>query len=104
MEPPTPLLHIRQRSAPLPAWLGPLANVDEVPLDGRGGGHLRRDEVRPAAASLTALEVSVGRGGAALARLQDVGVHAQAHRAAGHAPVETGLAEYLVQALVLGLF
>ena len=34
---------------------------------------------------------------------EDVGVHAQAHRAAGHAPVEAGLAEDAVEALGLGL-
>ena len=35
--------------------------------------------------------------------LQDVGVHAQAHRAAGAAPLEAGLAEDPVEALALGL-
>ena len=78
-------------------------DVDEVALDGGGGGHLRRHEVRAAAAALAALEVAVGGGGAALARRQDVGVHAQAHRAARAAPVEAGGAEDLVQALGLGL-
>ena len=34
---------------------------------------------------------------------EDVGVHAQAHRAAGLAPVEAGAAEDLVEALGLGL-
>ena len=58
--------------------------------------------VRPAAA-LAALEVAVRGRGAALARLQDVGVHSQAHRAAGLAPLEPGLPEDLVEALLLGL-
>ena len=62
-----------------------------------------RDEVRAPAAALAALEVAVGGRGAALARLQDVRVHAQAHRAAGLAPVEAGGAEDLVEALRLGL-
>src|SRR3954447_9356598 len=56
-----------------------------------------------AAAPLTALEVAVRRRGAALARLEDVGVHSQAHRAARGAPVEARGAEHLVEALALGL-
>ena len=59
--------------------------------------------MRAPAASLAALEVAVRGRGAALARAQDVGVHAEAHRAARHAPVEAGLAEDLVEALGLGL-
>src|SRR5688572_26082333 len=66
----------------------PVADVDEMALNGGRGGHLRRDEVGAPAASLAALEVAVRRRGAALAGLEDVGVHAQAHRAAGAAPVE----------------
>src|SRR5215211_3162261 len=88
----------RRRPAVVP---GP--DVDEVPLDRRGGGHLGGDEVRAAAAALAALEVAVRRRGAALARREDVGVHPEAHRAAGAAPVEAGGAEDLVQALPLGL-
>ena len=41
--------------------------------------------------------------GAPLARLEDVGVHAQAHRASGDAPVESGLSEDAVESLFLGL-
>src|SRR4051812_39162216 len=83
--------------------LAPVADVDEVALDGGRGGHLGRDEVRAAAAALAPLEVAVGGRGAALAGLQDVRVHAQAHRAAGRPPVEAGGAEDLVEALALGL-
>src|SRR6478672_7863561 len=79
------------------------SDVDEVPFDGRRGGHLRGDEVRAAAAALAALEVAVRGRGAALAGLEDVRVHAQAHRAAGAAPVEAGGAEDLVEPLGLGL-
>src|SRR3954471_13447552 len=85
------------------ASTSPLPDVDEVPLDGGRGGHLRADEVRAPAASLAALEVAVRGGGAALAGLEDVRVHAQAHRAAGGPPVEPGGAEHLVEALLLGL-
>src|SRR3954470_20794147 len=81
----------------------PSPDVDEAPLDGGRGGHLRADEVGPAAAPLAPLEVAVRGGIASLARLQDVGVHPQAHRAAGAAPVEARGPEDLVEALALGL-
>jgi hypothetical protein len=57
--------------------------------------------VRPPA--LAALEIAVRGRGAALARLELVGIHRQAHRAARLAPLEAGLAEDLVQPLGLGL-
>src|SRR3954471_19014925 len=59
--------------------------------------------MRAPAAALAALEVAVGGRSAALARGEDVRVHAQAHRAARGAPVEAGAAEDLVEALALGL-
>ena len=62
-----------------------------------------RDQVGAPAAPLAALEVAVRGRRAALAGGEDVGVHAQAHRAAGAAPVEAGGAEDLVEALGLGL-
>src|SRR3954454_8846513 len=68
---------------------------------GRGHGH--RDEVGAPALALTALEVAVGRRGAALARLQGVRVHAEAHRAARTAPLGAGLLEDHVEPFVLGL-
>src|ERR1700749_2856206 len=61
----------------------PFAYVREVARDPGGGGrHLGADEVRASAASLSAFEVSVARRGAALAGLQGVCVHREAHRAA----------------------
>src|SRR3954447_13138862 len=81
----------------------PLPDVDEAALDGGRGGHLRGDQVRAPAPALPALEVAVRGRGAALARGEDVGVHAQAHGAARAAPVEAGRAEALVEALRLGL-
>src|SRR6185312_1560048 len=77
----------------------PLPDVYEATLDGGRGGHLRGDQVGAPATALAALEVAVGRRGAALAWLEDVGVHAQAHRASRHAPVEAGVAKDLVEAL-----
>src|SRR5262252_1936844 len=75
-------------SAPIP-----LANVDEVAGDRGGGGHRRAHQVRTATFALASLEVAIRRAGAAFARLQDVGVHAQAHAAASLAPFETSLGE-----------
>src|SRR5437588_10546790 len=59
--------------------------------------------MRPRAPALAPLEVAVRRRGNALARGGHVGIHAQAHRAAGAAPVEPGAPEHLVEALALGL-
>src|SRR5512141_2574900 len=53
--------------------------------------------------ALAAFEVAVAGGRTALTRLQDVGVHPQAHRAAGAAPLEPRRAEDLVEALLLRL-
>jgi hypothetical protein len=74
-----------------------------VPVQRRGRGHLGADEVRPAAPSLAPLEVPVGRRGAALPRREDVGVHAEAHRAAGEPPLEPRVEEDLVEPLLLRL-
>src|SRR5438046_303426 len=59
--------------------------------------------MRAPTASLAALEVAVGGRGAALARLEDVGIHSQAHRAAGGAPVKAGVAKDAIEALGLRL-
>src|SRR3954452_18782804 len=83
--------------------LAPVADVDEPALDRGRGRHLGRDEVRAPAAALAPLEVAVRGRGAALAGLEGVGVHPQAHRAARAAPVEAGGAEDLVEALGFGL-
>src|SRR4030095_10980201 len=53
----------------------PLADIDEVAGDGGGGGHGGGDEVGAAAFALAAFEIAVARAGAALLRLQLVGVH-----------------------------
>eukprot|EP00958_Prasinococcus_capsulatus_P018438 scaffold2156_cov430-Prasinococcus_capsulatus_cf.AAC.3 len=75
---------------------------------GRLGGHRRegahvREEVRAPAGALAPLEVAVGGGGAALPGQQLVGVHGEAHGAAGLPPVEARLHQHLVQPLGLGL-
>ena len=59
--------------------------------------------MRAALEALTALEIAVRGRGAALAGLELVGVHGEAHRAAGLAPLEAGGEEDLVQPFGLGL-
>src|SRR2546428_14041447 len=59
--------------------------------------------MRPPARALAALEVAVGGRGATLAGREPVRIHAEAHRAAGLAPLEAGIAEDAVEALALGL-
>src|ERR1700746_808324 len=71
--------------------------------DRGGGGPDRADEVRAAVLALPAFKVAVAGAGAALVRGQDVGVHADAHAAAGVAPLETGFAENFVEAFFFGL-
>src|SRR4051812_2408408 len=56
-----------------------------------------------AARTLSAFEVAVRRRGRALAGGERVGVHAEAHRAAGTAPLGTGSGEDGVETLGLGL-
>lgn len=81
---------------------GEFAHVGEVAYDGGGGGHDGRHQVGAAAGALAAFEVAVRGGCAALARCEDVWVHAQAHGAAGLTPVEAGFDEDLVETLLLG--
>ncbi len=71
--------------------------------DRRRRDHRGRHQVRARARPLAAAEVAVGGGGAALARRHQVAVDADAHRAAGLAPFEAGVAEDAVETLLLGL-
>src|SRR3546814_17086912 len=59
--------------------------------------------MRASAAPLTILEIAVRRCSAAFAGVEPVGVHPDAHRAAGFAPVETRGAQRIGDALFLGL-
>src|SRR5436190_19033460 len=79
------------------------ADVDEVTCNRGGGGHYRADEMRAAVFALAALEITVRCAGAAFVRRQDVSVHADAHAAAGIAPLETRFAENFVEAFFFGL-
>ena len=58
-------------------------DIGEMTGHGRRGCHGRADQVSTPAAALTAFKVTVAGGGAALARVQAVVVHRQAHGAAG---------------------
>src|SRR5450830_306238 len=79
------------------------ADVGDVSGDCGGGGHGRTHQMRDAAASLPSFEVSVGGGGAAFARLQEVVIHGQAHGAARLAPFKTAGDQYLRDAFAFGL-
>src|SRR5207302_145438 len=61
----------------------------------------RADQMSSPARALATFKVAVAGGGAALTRLQPVRVHAQAHGAAGFAPLEAGLSKDAVQAFLL---
>src|SRR5258706_12056340 len=67
------------------------------------GGHYGAYQVGAAVFALAALEIAIGGAGAALVRRQDIGVHADAHAAAGIAPLETGRGENFVEAFLFGL-
>src|SRR4029077_4420903 len=71
--------------------------------DRGGGGHYRADQVSAAVFALAALEIAVGRAGAALVRRQHVGIHADAHAAPCVAPFKTRVAENLVETFLFGL-
>src|SRR6478736_10440261 len=83
--------------------LAQIAGTGECAAHGGGRCDERRDQVRAAALALASFEVAVARGGAALPRCELVGIHAQAHRAPGEAPLGTERLEDLVEPLGLGL-
>src|SRR5687768_1703173 len=92
---------LRRSGTPMPVWLVnfSMSEVLEVgggrerAADRGGGGDGNGHQVGAPALALPALEVAVGGGGAALARGELVGVHAQAHRATRAAPLGAGLLE-----------
>src|SRR5688572_30909491 len=83
--------------------LAPGAHVDEMSRDRRGGRHRRAHEVSAPSVALPPLEVAIRSRRAALARLEAVGVHREAHRAARLAPLEAGVAKDAIEAFALGL-
>jgi len=56
-----------------------------------------------AASSLTSFEISIAGRGATLTRLKHIGIHRQAHTAAGFAPFESCLFEQAVEPFLFGL-
>src|SRR5579859_114833 len=84
-------------SRPLP--LHELARVRDAAAQraGRGGERAREERARPRA--LTALEVAVAGAHGVLPARHHIAVHAEAHRAAGFAPLGAGLEEHAVEAL-----
>src|SRR5262245_48489554 len=83
--------------------VAPRADVDEVAFERGSCCHRWRDQMRAALVALTAFEVAVRGRSTALAGLQLIGVHAEAHGAAGLTPFESGVQEDLVETLGLGL-
>jgi len=71
--------------------------------DGRCGGRCGGNQMRAAAGTLAAFEVSVARRGRSFARLELIGIHRQAHAAARLSPFETGFDEDLIESFFLGL-
>src|SRR5690606_6850077 len=80
-----------------------LAHVDDMAGDGGRRGRGRAHQVGAATGALAPFEVAVGGGCAVLAPAQNVGVHRQAHGAAGFPPVHAGLDEDLVETFLLRL-
>src|SRR5207247_6221677 len=75
----------------------PRAHIDELAGDRGRSSHRGTHEMGAAATPLPPLEVAIGSGGATLPDTQHVGIHAEAHRTAGVAPFEAGLAEHAIQ-------
>src|SRR5437868_14257530 len=80
-----------------------VADVYEMAGYGGCGGHYGAYQVGAAVFALAALEIAIGGAGAALVGRQHVGVHADAHAAAGVAPLKTGGGENFVEAFFFGL-
>src|ERR1700687_6284430 len=79
------------------------ANVHKMSGNRCGRGHDGADQMRAAALALTALEIAIRGAGAALTRRQYVLVHGDAHAASGFAPLESRVAENLVESFLFGL-
>src|SRR5262249_44150577 len=80
----------------------PVAHVNKAAGNGSGSGHRRAYQVRAPARSLAPLEVAIAGGSAALAGLEPVGIHAQAHGASGLAPFKPGFSKDAMQAFLFG--
>src|SRR6185369_12284927 len=78
----------------------PLSYVHKMSGDGGGGGHCGTDQMRATAASLSSFKIPIAGRSAAFARFQDVGIHAETHRATGLAPLKAGVKKDSIQPFV----
>src|SRR5689334_21240400 len=79
-----------------------LARVDDLAVKRRRHHHGRAHQQRaPLRAALPANKVSIRRRRRDLASRELVGIHRQAHRAPGFAPLKSGFSENFVQAFLL---
>src|SRR5450432_4214733 len=80
-----------------------LPHIDEMARNCGSRGHHRADQMRPRVPALAPIKVTIRGAGAAFMRREHVGIHANAHTAAGIPPFESGVDEDFVQAFLLGL-
>src|SRR3546814_5059150 len=85
------------------ARLSQARRIGDAAGNGARSGERGTHQMRPSAPPLPILEIAVRCRPTAFAGLQPVGVHADAHRASGLAPVEPRGAQYGVDALRLRL-
>src|ERR1035438_7833328 len=78
----------------------PIPNVSEMPGNRRRRRHHGADQVRASSASLPAFEITVAGRRAALSWLQDVGIHAETHRASRLAPFKPRIQKNAVQSFL----
>src|SRR5438876_6365155 len=98
------LLRPKTKFKPLAAALikPPVADIGKVAGDGGSRGHHGTDKMRTPAAALPSFKIAVAGRRATLGGAQNIGIHSEAHRAAGFTPLEAGILENLVQAFLLG--
>ena len=81
----------------------PFADIGKVTGDSCRGGHHGAYQMGASAPPLSPFEVPIAGGSAAFAGSENVWIHAQAHGAAGLAPVKTGGAKDFIQTFLFGL-
>src|SRR6202165_4485781 len=84
------------------SWLEfPVTDVSKVPRDRRPPPHHRPHQMSAPAAPLPSFKIAVAGGSTALTRLQNIGIHSQAHRASRLTPLEAGIQKNPMQAFLL---
>src|SRR6267143_1309256 len=84
-------------------WVQHRADVHDFTGDGGGGDHRGAHQQRASRrTALAALEIAVRRGSARLLTFEAIGIHPEAHRATGPAPLESRLQEHVMQTARLG--